>query len=300
MRNRRRVSLWRRARRVLGLNARNLLYVHSLNPRRHFPLADDKIQMKAALAAASIPFPPTLAVMANLAQVTRAQGLLDSRPDFVIKPARGRQGGGILVVTGREGTDYRLAGGRRLGWDSLRQHMGDILFGVHSVGHADRVLVEERVRAPAALGALAAEGLPDVRIILLRARPALAMMRIPTRASEGRANLHQGAPGVALRLSDGYAYRATIRGAVAPLHPDSGASLTGFTLPGWPEIIDLARRAAAALPLPYLGVDIVLDEHSGPLVMEVNVRPGLEIQNVNRRGLRQRLERLTLTARPAP
>jgi predicted ATP-grasp superfamily ATP-dependent carboligase len=41
--------------------------------------------------------------------------------------------------------------------------------------------------------------------------------------------------------------------------------------------------------LGYVGVDIVLDV-SGPMVLEVNKRPGLEIQNTNLAGLLQRLK----------
>lgn len=286
------VSPWRRARHVLGMNARNLLYVHGLNPRHHFPLADDKVLTKDALFAAGVPTPITLMELANLLEVTRAHAALEEAGEFVVKPARGRQGGGILVITGRDGDRFRTADGTFLSWPDLRRAMGDILFGVHSFGQSDRVLVERRIRAHPDLGPLGALGLPDVRIILLHGRPAMAMMRVPTCASRGRANLHQGAAGVALRLRDGAALRCVLEGEPATHHPDNGAPLTGFRLPLWEGVVDVARRAAAALPLPYLGVDVVLDAAGGPMVMEVNVRPGLQIQVVNGLGLRRRLERL--------
>lgn len=286
------VSPWRRSRRVLGLNARNLLYVYQLNPRRHFPLADNKIRTKRALLKAGVPAPASLALMTGLAEVSRAKDFLIRTREFVVKPAQGRQGSGIVVITGHDGERFVGPGGRRLTWEDLKRCMGDILFGVHSVGHSDTVLVEKRLRPHAAYGGLAEYGLPDVRVILLHAAPAMAMMRVPTRDSGGRANLHQGAVGLALRLSDGLAFRASIRGTVVSTHPDNGHRLTGFHLDLWDEIVALARRAAACLPLPFLGVDIVLDEEDGPVVMEVNVRPGLEIQNVNGVGLRGRLQRL--------
>ena len=40
----------------------------------------------------------------------------------------------------------------------------------------------------------------------------------------------------------------------------------------------------------YLGVDIVLDREKGPLLLEINARPGLSIQIANREGLIPRLE----------
>lgn len=280
---------WRRARRVLGLNARNLLYVQTLNERRNFPLADDKVRTKELFSRAGVPAPRTLAILSTQIEVARARVMLEQAGSFVIKPARGRRGGGVVVITGCGAGTFVTAGGSQVTWDDLRRQMADILFGVHSTGRRDRVLVESRVLAHPELAALAGTGLPDVRVILLRGEPVMAMMRVPTRASSGRANLHQGAAGVALRMSDGLATRCLLKGRPAASHPDTGRPLTGFHVPMWTEVIDVARRAAACLPLPYLGVDVVIAREEGALAMEANLRPGLEIQNVNRRGLRARL-----------
>ena len=276
---------------MLGINARNLLYVHGLNPRRHFPLADDKIRTKQTLVSAGVPVPASLAVLSNVSEVTQARSLLSSSGGFVIKPARGRRGGGILVIASTEAELFIGPGGAPISWEDLRCAMGDILFGVHSFGRDDRVLVERRITAHPGLGALASQGLPDIRVILLRGEPVMAMMRVPTKRSGGRANLHQGALGVGLRLEDGMAMRCVREGESVSSHPDTGAPVTGYGIPLWADVIGVASRAALALPLPYLGVDVVLAEAEGPLVMEVNVRPGLEIQNVNGRGLRNDLEK---------
>ena len=292
MPDRRWIAPWLRARHVLGINARNLMYVHGLNPRRHFPLADDKIKTKAALLSARIPVPATLAVLSNISDVIQARALLLETGDFVIKPSRGRRGSGILIVTGVDGDQFTGSDGRSHSWEDLRQAMGDILFGVHSFGRDDRVLVERRIRAHHELRALAVDGLPDIRVILLGGEPVMAMMRVPTRASGGRANLHQGALGVGLRLSDGVAERCLLDGKPVGAHPDRFVPVVGYAIPLWSDVIDVACRAATALPLPYLGIDVVITEDEGPLIMEVNVRPGLEIQNVNGRGLRQALENL--------
>jgi D-alanine-D-alanine ligase-like ATP-grasp enzyme len=44
--------------------------------------------------------------------------------------------------------------------------------------------------------------------------------------------------------------------------------------------------------IKFLGCDIVLDEQAGPLLLEINVRPGLEIQNVNLAPLKTRLDKV--------
>ncbi len=41
--------------------------------------------------------------------------------------------------------------------------------------------------------------------------------------------------------------------------------------------------------LGYQGIDIVLDREQGPLILELNARPGLNIQIANRAGLHKRL-----------
>ena len=50
---------------------------------------------------------------------------------------------------------------------------------------------------------IAVGGTPDVRIILYRCVPVMAMVRLPTRESRGRANLHQGAVAAGIHLGSG-------------------------------------------------------------------------------------------------
>lgn len=118
------------------------------------------------------------------------------------------------------------------------------------------------------------------------------MLRLPTNASEGRANLHQGALGVAVDLDSGKVTRALFKGEEVSEHPDTGRALTGVQVPYWEEILDAASSCSEATGLGYPGVDLVIDEELGPLVMEVNARPGLQVQNVTGVGLAERLEEI--------
>jgi hypothetical protein len=56
--------------------------------------------------------------------------------------------------------------------------------------------------------------------------------------------------------------------------------------------------------LGYIGADVVLDARRGPMVLELNARPGLAIQLANRAGLMPRLdtvdERLGSKGAPDP
>jgi D-alanine-D-alanine ligase-like ATP-grasp enzyme len=45
------------------------------------------------------------------------------------------------------------------------------------------------------------------------------------------------------------------------------------------------------VPLGYAGIDVCLDERRGPVVIEVNARPGIEIQNALQKGLVPELQK---------
>lgn len=283
---------------VYGINRRNLTLVYPHNPRRDYPYADDKLLAKGVFQAKGVPVPETLATCDGLFAVPGVVEALRGRSRFVVKPANGSGGGGILVVGewDAEREAWLKAGGATLTPVQLARHLADVVFGVHSNQLEDRAFVEARVEPHPLFAALWADGLCDVRIILLRGRPVLSMIRVPTLESGGRANLHQGGLGVAVDLDTGRTFRALHRGAAIERHPESGAPLLDLAVPAWPEVLDAARRAALAVPLGYLGVDVVVDAERGPLVLEINARPGLEIQNVNGCALGEALSRAGVPA----
>lgn len=51
-----------------------------------------------------------------------------------------------------------------------------------------------------------------------------------------------------------------------------------------------ASQSTELTGLGYVGVDMVLDKNLGPLILELNARPGLAIQIANFRGLEPRLQ----------
>lgn len=284
----------RRAR-MVGINRRNLTLVYPHNARRDYPLADDKLLAKERFAAAAVPAPETLAVCDGLYAVPGTVAGLAGRSRFVVKPANGSGGRGILVVGDwREDGSWSRAGGAALTPLQVQRHLADIVFGVHSSQLEDRAFIERRIDPHPLFAELWADGLCDVRVVTLRGTPVMSMIRVPTAESGGRANLHQGGLGIAIDLATGRTFRAVHRGAAVARHPESGSALLGLEVPAWPGVLDVARRAAAAVSLGYLGVDVVVDRERGPLVLEINARPGLEIQNVNGVGLGDALARAGL------
>lgn len=271
---------------VLGINRRNVELVLRENPLRKRKFADDKLAAKELLERARVPVAETLLVCDGPYAIRAALTKLEREQDFVLKPACSGMGKGILVITDPSSPGhFRLAGGGEISLPELGRHLADTIFGAFSERLEDRAFVERRIQAHPTLSALWPDGLCDFRILMLRGQPLLAMLRVPTSRSGGRANLHCGGVGLALDLEQGVTTRAVIGGIPVSTHPDSGAPLLGLHIPNWPELMRVARLAAQAVPLGYLGVDIVIDRERGPLVLEVNARPGLEIQNVHGVGL---------------
>lgn len=288
-------TLWERLRRLrreaLGMNRRNLSFLVPYNPRALFGLVDHKPTAKRRLAEAGIPVPATYAELAMQWDLRRLGALLAGRLDFVIKPARGSGGGGILVIVGRDGDRFAKASGATLTLADVADHCSEILAGAFSLRqHTDEVLIEYRVRADPILGAISYRGVPDVRVLVFRGVPVQAMTRLPTRASDGRANLHMGGMGVGIDLASGVTTHGVLRGAAVTMHPDLACPVVGVAVPRWEEILAIAARCFEAVPLGLLGVDVVLDADLGPLVLELNARPGLTIQLANGRGIRVAME----------
>jgi alpha-L-glutamate ligase-like protein len=276
---------------VMGVNRRNVQYIFSLNARRLYRLVDDKIITKSLCTELGAPVPETYAVIDRFGAFKALSAIIAERQEFVVKPARGSGGRGIVIVVGRDGEMFRTANGDTISFDDLRYHISTTLFGLYSIGgQCDRVLVEQRIVPHAVFENLAVGGTPDTRIIVLCGKPVMAMLRLPTKASRGRANLHQGAAAAGIDLDTGMTFGGVCRNRVTTFHPDTGTAIEGVAIPYWRRMLEIAGCVSRAIKMGYLGVDIVLDVNHGPVLLEANARPGLSIQIANRCGLLPRLE----------
>jgi alpha-L-glutamate ligase-like protein len=278
---------------VLGMNQRNAEFILPNNPRSNYPRVDDKLLTKQLAQSAGIPVPELLGVVSFHHEMRDLRRLLEGLPQFVLKPTRGAQGNGIVVITGAEAGGYRKSSGRVLSYDQLRQHVSSTISGVFSLrGDADRCLIEARVVIDPRFEAISRFGIPDVRVIVYRGVPVMAMCRLPTAASDGRANLHQGAIGAGLDLATGQILHAAHRNRSITHHVDTGEPIVGFTIPDWSTALRLAARASDVSELGYVGVDLVVDAERGALLLELNARPGLAIQIAHLEGLLPRLRKV--------
>lgn len=284
---------------ILGMNARNLR-VELENPVVAIRLVNNKYSTKAALEAANIPVSPTIAVIRGRRDLAGFDW--EALPDaWALKPNNGRRGAGILLAAGRDGDGWRTASGAHLSRKSVVNHLRYVLDGDYSMEgvRRDWALFEPLIVPHPDLTDLVPSGLPDVRVICHHTEPILAMTRLPTAESDGRANLHQGAVGASVDLESGRIVRAQHKGERIHEHPDTGYPLIGAQIPAWEAVVAAAAACGEATGLGYLGADVVVDEVRGPLVLEVNARPGLEIQNVSGVGLAHLLESVSWSPVPA-
>ncbi len=285
-----------RAAGVLGLNERNSEFIMRLNPRRFYPRVDDKVQTKQLALDAGMAVPDLYGVINNQGEVRTFPDIVADRESFVIKPAQGSGGDGIVVVTGRSERKrdcYRLSNGMIASEGEILYHLSNIVGGQYSLsGNPDKALIEYCVRFAPVFTDVSYQGVPDVRVVVYRGYPAMAMVRLPTRASDGKANLHQGAVGAGIDMGTGVTLNGVLEDEVVDEHPDTGALVAGLAIPHWEFILESSAKGYEVTGLGYLGVDMVIDRDRGPLILEMNARPGLNIQIANGVGLADRISRI--------
>jgi hypothetical protein len=91
-------------------------------------------------------------------------------------------------------------------------------------------------------------------------------------------------------MGTGQSICAVQHNRIVTQHPDTHISFDKLTIPYWQPLLELASGCAGMAGLDYLGVDIVLDRLRGPMLLELNARPGLAIQVANQAGLKHRLQ----------
>lgn len=276
---------------LLGINARNLLYIRPYNPKKAVLLADSKIKTKNYLSARGVP-------VARLYHVVNSKKELasfdfNSLPNaFVIKPNAGYGGEGIMIIKGRKGRNFVSESGGIVTHEELENHISDIVDGRYSIADiADAALFEQRLEAPDFLKKMAYKGLPDFRIVVHNLIPVMAMLRLPTESSGGKANIHMGGIGVGIDIAKGELTYATQFDKVIDGIPGFGDP-RGIKIPQWDDFLLTASRVQQVTNLGFAAVDMVFDRNMGPVLLEINARAGLQVQVANMAPLRRRLERI--------
>jgi len=290
---------------VLGLNRRNQFYVRPCNPPSAKKIADSKLLTKRLLTRIGIKTPELYKVIRTRKQLKFMDW--ESLPkSFVLKPNQGTGGKGIIVFVGKKkGQDAWIRpNGQIMTKHEITIHIENILDGRYSMGNIkDVALIEERLKNDKLLKLYSYKGVPDVRVIVYNKVPVMAELRLPTKESDGTANLHAGGLGVGIDIASGITTVAIHRKKSSlvsdsydlvenTLDLEENLPLRGIKIPHWDQILEISIRCQIESGLGYVGVDIAIDREKGPMVFELNARPGLAIQIANMAGLRARLERV--------
>lgn len=284
------------AHKLLGMNARNLEYIRPYNRKKAKRLADDKILSKRVLKKAEIPVPKLIAKIKSVEELENFDWT--SLPSsFALKPNRGFGGGGILIVYGKKknrNDAWIKANGSIVTIEDIKDHIRNILDGSFSLSNLpDVAFFEERLTLLKLFKPYAYKGIPDIRVIVFNRIPVMAMLRLPTKESGGKANLMLGGIGVGIDLASGVTTTAVLgKGKIIEYVPGTRMLLSGIKIPHWKDILLLAVKAQEISGMGYLGADIAIDRERGPVFLEINARPGLSIQIANLSGLKERLERI--------
>ncbi|MCJ7804710.1 alpha-L-glutamate ligase-like protein [Patescibacteria group bacterium] len=276
---------------LLGLNARNRLFL-SANKKEGRHVADSKLLTKRFLRKNHLPTPAILAIFRTPRDIMNFSW--ETLPDnFVLKPSKGFGGQGVMIIKKKAkwAGEWYLMDGSLITTRDLRFHALEILSGRFSLHNgSDIAFIEERIKIQKIFAKYVWHGAPDIRVVVFNKVPVAAMLRLPTRESQGKSNLHQGAIGVGVDLATGITTHGVLDGHFIKYIPETKRKINGLKIPNWSKILILAVQTQEVVPsLGYLGVDIVLDKNRGPMILELNARPGLEIQNANLSPLKKRL-----------
>lgn len=271
---------------IVGINRRNLDLIFEQNSREHYPSADSKLRTKSLALEQGIQVPELIDTISWQHEVHRIGDIIRANTPCVIKPDQGSGGGGIVVLQDVLPVGFRKSSGDIEKEADLRFRCQNILSGMYSLGHQrDTVLIEKAVQFDPVFDEIAFQGVPDIRVIVSQGRALMGMLRLPTKMSDGKANLHKGGIGVGIEMTQGVTTLAVQANRYIERHPETGHLLAGRSIPYWKDMLDIAVRMQQASKLGYIGVDLVLDKTKGPMVLEINARPGISIQIANGMGL---------------
>ncbi|UII76776.1 hypothetical protein LV716_03010 [Flagellimonas sp. HMM57] len=269
---------------VMGLNKRNLELIYPNNKREHYSLADDKVKTKEILHRNNIACAETYSIITKVSEIKKKWKSCQDKNAMAIKPANGCGGGGIKIL--KKTSDGQWKSGEKIITEAqIFQHITSIVSGFFSMNSSDSCLIEECIVPHPFFAEIYDEGVPDFRVITLKGKPIMGMLRMPTSKSDGKANLHQRGVGIGVNLEKGTLTQVYDGNRYLDHHPDNPIKIFGKPIPYWKEMIALSIKTSKVFPLDYLGIDLVIDAAKGPQIMEINVRPGLGIQLVNKCGL---------------
>ena len=273
---------------ILGINKRNLSYIFE-NDKQARILANNKLKTKHYFSVRGVPVPKLYGIFKTQEEVNKFD--FASLPNnVVIKPNNGSLGRGIIPFKQKDGTTFISTSDKRYTIKELKNHIINIVQGKYSESNSDTAFFEQRIKNSPLLESISYKGLPDMRIVCYNSIPCMAMLRVPTKLSDGRANLAENALGVGINLSNGEPNYYYYKGKITKENPVSQETLK--KVPNFVQVLQVAVKCAQLSNLKLIGCDIAFNEKNEPTLIEINSRPGLKIQLANKAGLKDRIQKI--------
>lgn len=277
---------------ILGQNERNLKYIKPNNTSFAKYLADSKLRTKEFLYNKWVAVPETFFVISEHSQI-KDLDFTAFIPPFVIKPNLGFGWKGILIINEIDSLGNYVTNS----WEvfskvDLIKHFNEILDWFYSLSwNRDKVIIEQKIELEPSIELIGKYGLPDVRVVVYNKIPVMAMLRIPTPNSKGKANLHSWACWAGIDISNGKLTHITQFDKYIKSVPGIW-DVRWLELPNWDDVLSLCVKLQEITWIWYLACDIVFDKEKGPLLLEVNLRPWLNVQIANKAALWARLKKV--------
>ncbi len=278
---------------ILGMNAR---YRYTkLNPASARKYGFSKLLTKQMLEEHNIATPKIFHIFKTIQDVEEINWEAIPVP-FVIKPVSGSAGKGVWIIKKKVPNEAKWMNQENeiISRSDLILHVENILDGEFSTwGSNHRAMIEELIPPHPSLAKYAYKGTPDIRVVVFNQVPVMAMARIPTPESQGRANLDKGAIALGIDLATGSTtYGLKGKKEYIKYFPGTKRKVRGILIPQWKQVLETAVKASLAAGFVYMGADIFIHPDRGPMIVELNVFPGLSIQMANKAGLKRRLQRV--------
>lgn len=310
---------------ILGMNARNLLYIKKFNDKKSIRLANNKLQTKNFLAERWIPLAQTYGVIKDRKNLFDFDFGNLPKKNFVIKPNKWSKWQWILIArflgeSEEAKHDEKII--KKWPWKKfkdflqwrddkhnfqynyqiwndivndmqLRRYLIDILDGKYSMTlGTDKIIVEEKLVAWEWFKEFCEYGLADIRIIVFNLVPVAAMIRVPTSKSKGKANLAAWWIGFGINIWTGrissMLYKKRIR---RNKFPTKYKDFWDKKIPYRDDILFLSSKIQYFVNLWYLALDRVIT-NDWPKLLEINARAWLEVQNISGIRLEKTLDKI--------
>lgn len=278
---------------ILWQNARNLNYIKWYNDSIAKKLADSKLKTKEFLSEKWISVAETLMVIEKHGDI-REDSLSHLDLPFVVKPNSWYGWKGIIVFDKKDiDWNYISNWWKIYSKKMLKSHFSDIIDWFFSLSwYRDSIIIEKKILLDHQIELLWKFWLPDIRVLVFNKVPVMAMLRVPTLQSWWKANLHAWACWVWIDIWTGKLTYITKSSKIIKSIPDIW-DIRWIKIPKWEEILTLAVKVQFITNIWYVWCDIVLDDKKWPILLEMNIRPWLEVQVANMSPLKDRLDRVS-------